>query len=175
MGFPRQEYWSGLPFPSPGALLPQGSNHVSLMSPALAGGLFTTSAGRAAGWSRKYKLKQLIDHFIKPVWGELSDKTKCCGGGGINSTSHTFWVRVLVLSPWRFGKTQWSRRCVCPVILWPYDPILPLLGKHLRVPLTHGLKNSHSSMNINRKKRRKETHGLSVGYWLRKFKTILTL
>ena len=26
MGFPRQEYWSGLPFPSPGDLLTQGSN-----------------------------------------------------------------------------------------------------------------------------------------------------
>ena len=26
MGFPRQEYWSGLPFPSPGDLPTQGSN-----------------------------------------------------------------------------------------------------------------------------------------------------
>ena len=26
MEFPRQEYWSGLPFPSPGDLLTQGSN-----------------------------------------------------------------------------------------------------------------------------------------------------
>ena len=26
MGFPRQEYWSGLPFPSPGVFLTQGSN-----------------------------------------------------------------------------------------------------------------------------------------------------
>ena len=26
MGFPRQEYWSGLPFPSPGNFLTQGSN-----------------------------------------------------------------------------------------------------------------------------------------------------
>ena len=26
MGFSRQEYWSGLPFPSPGDLLYQGSN-----------------------------------------------------------------------------------------------------------------------------------------------------
>ena len=37
MGFSRQEYWSGLPFPSPGNL----PNPVSLMSPALAGGFFT--------------------------------------------------------------------------------------------------------------------------------------
>jgi len=26
MGFPRQEYWNGLPFPSPGIFLAQGSN-----------------------------------------------------------------------------------------------------------------------------------------------------
>ena len=26
MGFPRQDYWSGLPFPSPGDLLNQGLN-----------------------------------------------------------------------------------------------------------------------------------------------------
>jgi len=32
-GFPRQEYWSGLPFPSPGDLLDPG---IKLMSPALA-------------------------------------------------------------------------------------------------------------------------------------------
>ena len=32
MGFPRQEYWSGLPFPSPEDLLDPG---IELMSPAL--------------------------------------------------------------------------------------------------------------------------------------------
>ena len=39
MGFPRQEYWSGLPFPSPGDLPDPG---MELASPALAGGFFTT-------------------------------------------------------------------------------------------------------------------------------------
>ena len=29
MGFPRQEYWSGLPFPSPGDLPSSGIKHVS--------------------------------------------------------------------------------------------------------------------------------------------------
>ena len=41
--FFRQEYWSGLTFPSPGDLPTQGSN-LSLMFPALAGGFFPTSA-----------------------------------------------------------------------------------------------------------------------------------
>ena len=39
MGFPRQEYWSGLPFSSPGDLPDQG---IELASPALAGRFFTT-------------------------------------------------------------------------------------------------------------------------------------
>ena len=39
MGFPRQGYWSWLPFPSPGDLPDLGIN---LMSPELAGRFFTT-------------------------------------------------------------------------------------------------------------------------------------
>ena len=42
MGFPKQEYWSGLPFPSPGNLPNPGIKPTSLGSPALAGGVFTT-------------------------------------------------------------------------------------------------------------------------------------
>ena len=39
MGFPSQEYWNGLLFPSPGDLPYLGTQPVS---PALAGGFFTT-------------------------------------------------------------------------------------------------------------------------------------
>ena len=42
MGFSRQEYWSVLPFPSPGDLPDPGIEPTSLASPALAGGFFTT-------------------------------------------------------------------------------------------------------------------------------------
>ena len=44
MGFSRQEYWSGLPFLSPGDLPDLRIKPASLTSPALAGGFFTTSA-----------------------------------------------------------------------------------------------------------------------------------
>ena len=44
MKFSRQEYWSGLPFPPPGDLPDPGIEPASLISPALAGGFFTTSA-----------------------------------------------------------------------------------------------------------------------------------
>ena len=39
MGFPRQEYWNELPFPSPGDLPDPG---IGSASPTLAGKLFTT-------------------------------------------------------------------------------------------------------------------------------------
>ena len=44
MGFPRQEYWTGLPFPTLRDLPDPGIEPASLMSPALAGRFFTTSA-----------------------------------------------------------------------------------------------------------------------------------
>ena len=39
LGFPRQEYWSGLPFPPSGDLPDPG---IEPASPELAGGIFTT-------------------------------------------------------------------------------------------------------------------------------------
>jgi len=42
LAFPRQESWSGLPFPSPGDLSDPGTEPTSLASLALAGGFFTT-------------------------------------------------------------------------------------------------------------------------------------
>ena len=44
MAFPRQECWSGLPFPTPGDLLDPGTKPVSLISPALAGEFFASSS-----------------------------------------------------------------------------------------------------------------------------------
>ena len=46
MGFCRQEYWNGLPFPTPGHLPDPGIKPVSLVSPpfsAFAGRFFTTA------------------------------------------------------------------------------------------------------------------------------------
>ena len=43
MGFPRQEYWSGLPFPSPEDLPDPEIEPAALAFPALAGRFFTTA------------------------------------------------------------------------------------------------------------------------------------
>ena len=44
MGFSRQAYWSGLPYPPPEDLPDSGIKPVSLTSPALAAGFFTTGS-----------------------------------------------------------------------------------------------------------------------------------
>ena len=73
MGFSRQEYWSGLPLPSPGDLHNPGIEPVSVMSPALAGGFFTTSAAWEAlksglhsfFWKKEQILTRLIEENIQ--------------------------------------------------------------------------------------------------------------
>ena len=56
MEFSRQEYWSGLPFPSPGYLSNPGIKSVSLKSPALSGRFFTTAPPAVSGtYKRKWK------------------------------------------------------------------------------------------------------------------------
>ena len=48
MGFPRQEYWSGFPLPSPGDLSKPG---IQPTSPILAGKFFTTEPpGKPSSW-----------------------------------------------------------------------------------------------------------------------------
>ena len=48
MGFPWEEYWSGLPFLPPEDLPDPGTEPSSSVSPVLAGGFFTTGATREA-------------------------------------------------------------------------------------------------------------------------------
>ena len=68
-GFPRQEYWSGLLFPSPGALL---DSEIKLASPAQAGGFFTTeppaNAERQGGGPRPGQ--QVCSYTCRPGGGE---------------------------------------------------------------------------------------------------------
>ena len=56
MGFSRQECWCGLPCPPPRDLPALGIEPAILMSPALAGGFFTTSAPWEAPLDQMYSL-----------------------------------------------------------------------------------------------------------------------
>ena len=65
MRFSRQEYWSGLPFPSPGNLPDRRIELSSLTASALAGGFFTT---KLSGKPMKVKVKSLsrVRLFVTP-------------------------------------------------------------------------------------------------------------
>ena len=64
MEFSRQEYWCGLPCPSLGDLPNPGIEPMSLMSPALVGQFFTTSATWEAQYNRYGKAKDGIKRKI---------------------------------------------------------------------------------------------------------------
>ena len=57
MGFSRQQYWSGLPYPPPGNLPNPGIEPESLVSLALAAGFFTSThlGSPLSPWGRVYK------------------------------------------------------------------------------------------------------------------------
>ena len=61
MGLSRQDYWSGLPFPTPGDLSNLGIKPTSFASPALADGFFTTWE---APMENDMAIPQIIQHRI---------------------------------------------------------------------------------------------------------------
>ena len=64
MGFSRQEYWTGLPSPTPEGLPDPGIEPASLKSPALAGKFFTTNATSevlVSAFKFTTKRKKIID------------------------------------------------------------------------------------------------------------------
>ena len=72
MGFPRQEYWIGLSFPTLGYLPDPGIETVSLVSPALAGRFFTAEPpGKPLGTR--------VPHFIWPLVGWGLTLPSLCG------------------------------------------------------------------------------------------------
>ena len=71
MGFSRQEYWSGLPFPPPGDLPNPGIKLESLMYPALARMFFTSSTIWEAFWTQKAIYKSRL--LLRTLFAEKAD------------------------------------------------------------------------------------------------------
>ena len=94
MGFPRQEYWSGLSFPSPGDLPNPGIELGSLMSPALAGGFFTTCATWEARVNKRGNLSKGVWYLKELKLSLPSDQEQEC----LLSTLFLFlnWLLFLV-------------------------------------------------------------------------------
>ena len=97
MRFSRQEYWSGLPFPPPGDLPDPGIQPTSLLSPALAGGFFTTSTAweTLMNWSwgpfilwwtvEIRDFTRLADWWVNlpAPWGQVEDRRLLVGDAGL--------------------------------------------------------------------------------------------
>ena len=84
MGFHRQEYWSGLPFPSPGGLPNSGIEPMSPASSASASGFFTTSTTWEALFQALQEPKislatnQLCHHRTKVVRNKTQTNKSGC-------------------------------------------------------------------------------------------------
>ena len=109
MGSSRQEYWSGVPFLSPGGLPKPGSEPVFLRSPALAGSFFTTSASWEASERFRLQTKQsqalrwllcLLDTFPVPlIWLPLPTRVHLPGAAFPAALSDTRPPTLITFSP----------------------------------------------------------------------------
>ena len=97
VGFPRQEYWSGLPCPPPGDLPCPGIEPEVLTSPALIGGFFTTRATWEAQQLRIFLIKIVCYICIfKPETTSVSHLHEIASGSC--SSLHLLLFSHLVIS-----------------------------------------------------------------------------
>ena len=110
MGFSRQEYWSGLPCPPPGDLPNPGMEPTSLVSPALAGGFFTTAPPQKPTVTiLSVKPMTLVSVTLKPNTNDLfhsplSESSVACAtlwnkSFTIILSCHALVIRK-ILAPW---------------------------------------------------------------------------
>ena len=124
MGFSRQQYWSGLPFPPPGDLPDAGIEPLPPASPALAGGFFTTvPPGKPLSAKHKVKPSKLLNYYSlvsllspskdrlvpelvedKPKWFQL-------GRGAVQGTECSDYIRQDVNQSTLWIKGKFSGFC----------------------------------------------------------------
>ena len=92
MKFSRQEYWRGLPFPTPGDLPDPGTKFMSPVAPALAERFFTNSIT----WETQ------IWEIYKPM------KKRNTIGIEIKSSSSIF-LKVIIISTWERPRRCWRQ------------------------------------------------------------------
>ena len=93
MGFSRQEYWSGLPFPPPGDLPGPGMEPESLPPPSLGDRLFTASAT----WEGPDDMKGKVAQSCLTLWDPMDYTVH-----GILQARTLEWVAV----PFSRGSSQ---------------------------------------------------------------------
>ena len=93
MGFPRQEYWGQLPFPSPGDL-----PDLEPMSPALASEFYTTEPSVSPNIDNKLAKNKILSSSFSSLLSSLSPHSHFC-----NLMVLCFMKIFLVLSVLRKG------------------------------------------------------------------------
>ena len=79
MGFPSQEYGSGLPFPSPGDL---PDPEIKPASPALAGGFFSIEPHGKSTWKPELRVKKNRAEVV--TWKEQNNSSQRGKPEGVN-------------------------------------------------------------------------------------------
>ena len=113
MEFSRQEYWSRLPFPTPGDLPDPGIKPASLVPPALAGGFFTAEPPGKCPLALRVDFSVFMLHpqlqvfFVHLCLSAHSPTAllldACSPGGGEQKASLLFWISLSLrqaLLPW---------------------------------------------------------------------------
>ena len=100
-----QEYWSGLPFPTPGDLPHPGIKPTSPASPAIAGGFFTTESPSFGGKpKRSYQhlegMESGVDNLLRSYEMDLEVSTITSRGGCYRRSKEREWLK-----PQRPGET----------------------------------------------------------------------
>ena len=135
MGFSRQEYWSGSPCPPPGDLPDPGIELVSLMSPALAGGLFTTQGHLGSRKAKMFPLwlpqKRQRWQVWLPPW--LTAAAPIGGSDGYSSICGS----ALGAAPGVYGCTETPRPQTCSQ--WCFLVNWLTLCSHCPAPFMHPL------------------------------------
>ena len=110
MGFSRQEYWSGLPFPPPGDLPDPG---IKPMYPTLAGGFFTTEPPGKPIWR--------VSMFYLSDWVD---------GGLINLWKRHWWKRRLERSR---DRELLSGEGISCILVWVAATWIHIWGMNLHI------------------------------------------
>ena len=115
LDFSRQEYWSRLPFHTPGDLPDPGIEHLSLISPALAGGLFTTATWEAP--SADYS-----DWFVLLTWVVLWIRVSLPLFWLLQATSSSDCLSIPV-KYFALSSSSYSlgHRTLCILAYWPLE------------------------------------------------------
>ena len=141
MEYSRQEYWNGLPFPFTGDLPNPGIKPVSLVSPALAGGFFTTSSTWEAQITFLLFSRSVLSNSLWPH-GQQHTRLPCPPSPGACSNS--------------FPVSQWSHPPISSSVI-PYPSCLQSLPASGSFPMSQlfvtgdqsiGASASVLSMNI---------------------------